>query len=187
MAKVTNWYTMNNKLGVNPNEVVVISSTSFPEYPAPPAKLGDRVQGNNGSEWCYVQASATVNRGYLVAIDANFKCAPLTSALSIAGLYTFGIAQFQATLANSSEFFWALMKVAQGATVIVDASSSVGNAGAALYVGGSTPGTVMVTAVTNRLNGLIAITSISSGNSLEVGMFSYIIPGLAVSMFPSSV
>ncbi len=69
MAIITNWYTVDNKPGANLNQPQTISTTTNPDYPAANFALGDRCQGNNGSEWVFVQASATVTANNLVAIS----------------------------------------------------------------------------------------------------------------------
>ena len=187
MAVETLWYTMDNKSGVDlnyPFTSVDSAAAPNPTVPAAPANKGDRVQGNNGSEWIFVQASATVTAKNLIAINNVGNCANLTSALVISNVYTYGIAMFQATQANATDFFWALVKANFGAALNVDATSSVAGVGAALYISAGNPGQVMVTATTNRLNGIFGVNSVSSGATIEIGMFSYILPGALVSALP---
>ena len=74
--------------------------------------LGDRVQGNNGSEWVFVQASTTVTAFMAVAIDNTFKANDLTSALIASNVYSYGIAEFQASNAQPNDYFWALLTAA---------------------------------------------------------------------------
>lgn len=190
MTVITQWYTEDGKLGVDlnyPNTSVDSSSSANPSVPGPNAKIGDKVDGNAGSEWMFVLASATVTAAMIVGIDKTGRCQDLTSAMIVSNVYTYGIAQFQATLANAGEYFWALLKANYGVKLIADTSSSVGGIGCALYIGGSQPGTVMVTAVTNRLNGIAGVVSVSSGNSLECVMNGYILPGINLSALPSTV
>lgn len=201
------WYTMDNKAGVDLNNIItsVDSSTApNPAFPAAPHNLGDRVQGNDGSEWLFVQASATVSAFNMVAIDRNFKVANLTPTLIASNSYAYGIAQFQTIggvtsgnasggVANAADFFWALIKCAMNARVNCTVSATVGF-GAALYVSQNTPGYVTASAPTSaspaggRLNGMmftgglsIDAASATTPTALEIGMFGYAMPGVLVS------
>lgn len=205
MAFETNWYTMDNKAGVNLNAVVtsvtVTNNPTQPEYPGLPHQLGDRVQGNNGSEWLFVLASATVTAFNLVAIDSSFRAAGLTSTLIASNLYAFGLAEFQPAngvtqgnasggVANAGDAFWAMLKWAHGAKVNINASVTA-SPGAALYIFTAGTGQITASAWTSatqgggRLNGLVLITShdgaIDDITSAEVGAFSYILPGVLIS------
>lgn len=204
MAILTNWYTMDNKLGVNLNKVIssvtITSNPSQPEYPGIPHNLGDRVQGNNGSEWMFVQASATVSCFNLVQIGVGFKAENLViaSANSASLAYVYGVAEFQVRgsvtvgnanggVCNAGDFFWALMKANGG--VRVNLSSSISAAiGSRLYVQTSgTPGWVTTSATLNRFIGMVAQASAVGADNgvpaaLEVAFFTYPFPGTAVSV-----
>src|SRR5690348_11045257 len=102
MTIISNWYTMDNKLGVNLNAVlgsvnVSGSAASALEYPTIGIlpKLGDRVQGNNGSEWVFVVAGVTVTSFNALAISPGFSAQALTKALVVSNAYTYGVAEFQ--------------------------------------------------------------------------------------------
>lgn len=207
MAIQTNFFTMDNKAGVdlnNPFTSVDSTSAPNPAVPAPPANLGDRVQSNNGGEWIFVRASATVSAFNVVAINRSFRAINMTTALLASNLYMPGIAEFQPQggvtsgnanggVVNTDDYFWALYKVAMGARVNCTVSATVA-LGAALYMSGSTPGYVTASAPTSaapgggRLNGMMFTGSASidaaSGTTptaLEIGMFGYIMPGVLVS------
>ena len=205
----TNWYTMDNKVGVDLNNVITsVDSTTAPnpDVPAAPHNLGDRVQGNDGSEWLFVRASATVSAFNVIAVNSNFRAINMTTALMASNLYHPAIAQFQPRggvtygnasggVANTDDFFWALVKCAQNARVNIAVSATVAP-GAALYISGASPGHVTTSAGTSaapgggRINGMFPVasvdgTSITAGvGSVEVGMFSYILPGVLVSVLP---
>lgn len=181
MAIRTNWYTMDGKLGVNlysaPLGVLSSVNTSAapnPDLIAPPMQIGDRVQGNAGSEWMYVQASATVTANNLIAIDINGKCESLTSLHILSGTYTYGIATFQATQANLADYFFSCIKAANGIGLNANTTVSVAS-GSALYIS-TEPGRVTSTAgPAGRLNGINFATS-ATGNTKEAVMFGYIMP-----------
>jgi hypothetical protein len=192
MAVNTSWYVMDNKIGVNLNKVVtsvtLTSNPTQPEYPGLPHNLGDRVQGNDGSEWLFVLASATVSAFNVVAIDANNRCANLTTALFASGVYTFGIAEFQTLngvsvgaanggVANAGDAFWALMKAANGAKVNLVTSVS-GAAGTGLFVG-SEPGRLTTTGSASRLVGIQNAVSVQ-GTVTEAVFPSYILPSVQI-------
>lgn len=174
MTIVTNWYTMDNKEGVDLNNPQTISTTSNPDYPAPSAKLGDRVQGNNGSEWIFVQASTTVTANNIIAIDNTFKANTATLAAVASNNFSLGVAEFQASAAQPSDFFWALLKANGG--VAVNVSPSVGR-GVPVYLQANT-GQITSSASTNRLNNVMVVASIgtSASGPAEVSIFSYIQP-----------
>jgi hypothetical protein len=174
----------------NPVTSVSIGANPLvPEYPMPPANLGDRAQGTGDSEWMFVQASATVSAFNIIAIDAAGKCANLTSTLLASGLYAIGIAEFQPAggvtvgnanggVANAGDFFWALLKAANGARLNVATDQSI-TTGSALYIS-TTAGRVTSVGNTSlslsRLNGLLVVAT-ATGTAGEVAMFNYIFPG----------
>lgn len=174
MTIITNWYTMDNKEGVNFNQVQTISTTSNPDYPAPSAKLGDRVQGNNGSEWIFVQASATVTAQAAIAIAASsFRCEVLTSTHIASAAFSFGFAEFQSTVAAPSDYFWALLKANGGIAINCQTTT---NKGASLYVSSTTPGALSSLNTGDALNGIYLTISTSVTGTAEAFMFNYILP-----------
>lgn len=207
MAIQTKWFTMDGKEGVDLNNVqATVSADSVPEYPGAPMNLGDRVQGNNGSEWLYCIASATVTAFNMVAINKNFGAINITTAVQASGIYTFGFVQCQGLVSSDGSLnnvqpgqrFWALMKVAQGARCNINASISVA-LGAKLYVDGTTPGFLTTSTTTSNTStlqivGLFIATSATNGASLsaaftigEMGMYSYPYPSVLVSAQAASV
>lgn len=192
MTIVTNWYTMDNKEGVNLNGIQTISTTSNPDYPAPNAKLGDRVQGNNGSEWVFVQASTTVTAFMAVAIDNTFKANDLTSALIASNVYSYGIAEFQpgqgnpgdgaqATTAQPNDYFWALMKANGGVAINVSPSATRGSF---LYIAGGTPGAFTSSATSDAIMNIELVASIgtSASGPGEAIIRGYMLPALNMSV-----
>lgn len=203
MAIETNWYVMDNKIGVDLNSIVTTASFGsnppLPEYPQPPHNLGDRVQGNNGSEWMFVQASVTVSAFNLVMIGVGHKAENLrvSAATSATGLFVYGVAQFKiptsttvgnATggVVNAGDFFWALMKANGGVRFNLDTSVSVAG-GAKIYIDVSVPGWVSTTATLNQAIGIVAQASESGADNgapgrMEGAMFTYPFPGMLVSV-----
>lgn len=176
MAVVTSWYTMDNKLGVDLNFVQTsVTITNDPSVPAPRAKLGDRVQGNLGSEWVFVIASATVTQNMLIAINGSYACTDLTSALVVSQIYFYGVAQFQSTLASPGDNFWALLKADSG--VGINVASSV-QANANVYIASGTPGAITSSVTSDALNGIQVLASIgtSASGPVEARIFTYIFP-----------
>lgn len=208
MTILTSWFTMDNKDGVDLNNIqATIDTTVSPEYPAAPMNLGDRVQGKNGSEWLYCIASATVTAFNMVCINKNFGAQNITTALQASGIYTFGFMQVQGLVSTDGtslnniqpgQRFWALMKCAQGARCNINASISVA-LGAKLYVSGDTPGFLTTSTTTSNTStlqivGLFIAASATNGASLgngytigEMGMYSYPYPAVLVSAQAASV
>lgn len=208
MTIVTNWFTLDNKLGVNLNLVVSVgnavsvgSSGDVLSYPATTftPKLGDIVWANNGSQWVYVQAGTTVTAFNAVAISPGFSAQNWTAALATSNAYSYGVAEFQPVnnvsvgaavggVANTSEFFWALVKANAGvrinATGTLDPGADLYIAGTAGRVAGSS--SIVSIAGGGRLNGLMFLGSVSIDGSsnvpgnvnAEFGMFSYIAPAV---------
>lgn len=202
MTIVTTWYVMDNKLGINLNLVASVGAVSvgssgdtlaYPSISYTP-KLGDHVQGNNGSEWVYVKAGTTVTCFNVVAISPGFSAQNLTAALITSNAYTYGIAEFQPQgvsvgaagggTADTGEFFWALMHANAGIRI-----SSTGTMvpGADLYISGRAgivagSSSIVSVAGGGRLNGLMFLGSVSldaitaSTSAAEFGMFSYLAP-----------
>lgn len=194
----TSWYTMDNKAGVNLNTVVTsVDNTTAPnpDNPAPPALPGDRVQGNDGSEWLFVRASATVTAFNAVVINSNFRAQNMTSALVASNLYALGIAQFQPLnnvtagnanggVCNTDDYFWAMIKCAQNARINVTASVSVA-AGAQLWISPTIPGFFTTSVSTGaRMQGIVVPVSASGGGDItitEIGMWTYMLPQVLTS------
>lgn len=177
MAVETNWYAMDNKLGVDLNYIQSsVTVTADPSVPAPRMKLGDRVQGNRGSEWVFVQASATVTANMCVAINNSYKCTDITSALVASNAYFYGFAQFNNTQADAGDYFWALLKADSG--VGLRAASSV-QANTFVYIS-ATPGAFTSSVTSNAIMGIQVITSIgtSASGPTEARVFTYILPAL---------
>lgn len=197
MTVRTNWYTMDNKLGVNLNKLVtsvsITANPLTPEYPGVPHNLGDRVQSNGGGEWVFVQATATVTAFSTIAIYPGYKAAILTSSnvSTTADPTMYGIAQWQVptsvsvggtsygATAQPGDFFWALVKADNGIKILTQDSAMPGSAGILLFAG-STAGWVATSSADGpQLNGLVAIGSATDANTnavAEVGMFTYISP-----------
>lgn len=166
MATTTNicttWYTEVPKEGVNLNGTETIATTAL-DVPAPRAKLGDIVQGNNASEWVFVQASTTVTANNLVAIDVNFACNNLTATLAASLKYAVGMALFsQATVANAGDYFWAALQALGGAAL-----NFVGTAASSsqLYVSSTQPGGITSAVSANRIIGLYANSTITGATT----------------------
>jgi len=177
MAIITNWYTVDNKLGANLNQPQTISTTTNPDYPAANFALGDRCQGNNGSEWVFVQASATVTANNLVAISNEFKAVCLTSALIASQLYSYGVAEFQASAAATSDYFWALLKANGGVAVNAVASTSTGSF---VFIAG-TAGMITSSVTSDALMNIVPVSATittSASGPMECVIRSYIQPAL---------
>ena len=189
MTVETNFYVMDGKLGVNLNKVItsvtLTANPSQPEYPGYPHKLGDRVQGNHGSEWMLVKASATVSAFNCVAINAAHGAVNVSISHATGGTtgYTFGIAHFQTQggvsvgaatggVANAEDLFWALLKSNGGAKVNVTVTTDTGNN---LFIS-STPGRLVATTGTLQLAGIQTAATVGGATAVEVIQNSYLMP-----------
>lgn len=174
MTVVTQFYTMDNKEGVDLNFIQTsVTITNDPSIPAPRAKLGDMVLGNNGSIWVFVQASATVTCYNVVAIDTNFQVRTATTALLASQVYTFGIAEFQpnqlgATVSigaasggvcNSSDYFWCAKMISGGGQVNCITTAA---AGTKLWISGTSPGSLTSTASSWFFPGLFVVATLAT-------------------------
>lgn len=184
----TFWYATDNKEGVNLNTPItsVGDFTSLSQelsIPLVPFALGERVQGQNGSEWIFVQATVTVTAYNLVAIDANFKARNCTDAIMASNLYSFGVAEFQASVANGStggDYFWACTMQRGGGLISAAASSSCLR-GTLLYLLGTLAGGGQVTTSvsTTALRYIFANTStLSTTGFTDYLQTSYIVISL---------
>lgn len=89
----------------------------------PQHRGGDRVKGNDGSEWMYVQASAagTIAQYAVVAVQAACTAAPVTHALARGG-HTIGVAQ---NAFAAGEYGWVALN-GQNLTINVLGSCAAG-------------------------------------------------------------
>lgn len=153
---ITNFYTVDNQVGANLNAPQTINTTTNPEYPAPNDSLGDTCQGIGGSQWVFVKASTTVTALNVVMIDESFNANNVNytqaTTVTVMNQKTLGVAEFQASLANPGDYFWAQMR-GQGGS-LVNAQSTAA-AGTQLYLSASTPGAITTTLVSSATNVLI--------------------------------
>jgi len=168
----TSWFTMDNKIGVDLNNPETVAVTTVPEIPGTRANLGDVVQGNDGSRWMFVQASATVTTDSLIAISPTNKAETLTTTHLSSAVYTIGISQLAVTAAATSQYFWALLQARNGAAI--NAATTVA-AATQLYLSSSSVGTITTTATGYALKGIYAVTTLSATTTtLEVVMYNEI-------------
>lgn len=191
MTTLNTFYAMDNKEGVDLNYIQTSVTSTDPVVPGPRAKLGDRVQGNGGSEWLFVQASATVTAYNVIAIDAAFKAATLTETLMVSNQYVYGIAEFPPNQLNTTvsignanggvaspgDFFWAALKIAAGGKINCAVTAAKG---AKLWVSGLLPGSLTSAASTTvpQFTGLAIVetmATISVPQSAEFIQQSYFI------------
>lgn len=179
MAIISNFYTVDNQIGANLNTPQTINTTTNPEYPAPNDFLGDICQGVGGSQWMFVQASTTVTAFNVVMIDNNFKANNCnfqdTSGASTFSLSkTLGLAEFQVSVANAGDYFWAQLAGRGGSAVNVQSTAA---ANAQLYISSSTPGAVTTTVASSATNAILynaAIPSSLTGATAAVELvFAY--------------
>lgn len=178
MAVTTNWYSMD-KEGVDLNYVQSsVTTTNDPSIPGPRAKLGDRVQGINASEWVFCIASATVTQYNCIAINNSYAATNINSALIASNVYFYGFAQFQSTVANTGDYFWALLKADSG--VALRASPSF-QANAFLFMSfNGNSGSFTSSVTSNAIMGVQALASlsVSADGPAEGRVFTYILPAL---------
>lgn len=211
MTILTNWQCLDNHLGINLNLVVSVGGAAVSvgasgdvlAYPVTTftPKLGDCAKGSNNSEWMYVQAGTTVTAFNMLAISPGFSAQNWTAALALSNAYSYGVAEFQTVngvsvgaatggVANTSEFFWALMRANAG--VRVNATGTL-DPGADLYIAGSAgriAGSSSIAAIASggRLNGVMFLGSVSIDGSsnvpgnvnAEFGFYGYVVPAAQV-------
>src|ERR1700675_3775589 len=126
MAIITNFYSVDNQIAVDLNNPQTISITTNPEIPGPRSIVGDTLQGIGGSQWVFVKASTTVTALNVVLIDESFNAnnCNLTIATGLSNQKTLGIAEFQASVANAGDYFWAQMRGQGGSLVNVQGTAA---------------------------------------------------------------
>lgn len=175
MAIISNFYTVDNQIGTDLNNPQTISVTVAPDVPAPRNSLGDICQGIGGSQWIFVQASTTVTALNMVQIDESFKA---NNAQVVGGTMslqkTLGIAEFQASVANAGDYFWAALACRGGAIVNVQSTAA---AGIQMYLSSSTPGalttTVSSSATNAKVMNIFVVGPLVSATAAVEVIFSY--------------
>ena len=174
---ITNFYTVDNQVGANLNTPQTINTTTNPEYPAPNDSLGDTCQGIGGSQWTFVKASTTITALNVILIDESFNAnnCNLTIATGLSNQKTIGIAEFQASVANAGDYFWAQMRGQGGSLVNVQGTAA---AGAQLYISSSAPGS-LTTSVTSSasnaaVNNIFVTSSLLSTTAAVEVVFAWI-------------
>ena len=166
----TSWFTMDNKIGVDLNHPEAVAVTTAPEIPGTSHNLGDVVQGNDGSRWMFVKASATVSANNMIAIAATNAAESLTTTHLASGIYTIGISQMAVTAAATGEYFWAILEARNGAAVNAYGTCAPGTQ---LYLHSSQAGAITTTATGYVLQGIYAMSTLSATTTtLEVAMYT---------------
>src|SRR5882762_7891345 len=150
---ITNFYTVDEQAGANLNQPQTISVTTNPEIPGPNSALGDICQGIGGSQWVFVKASTTVTALNVVAIDESFNANNAQAASASTTLTkTLAVAEFQASVANAGDYFWAALAIRGGALVNVQSTAA---AGVQMYISSSTPGALTTTVNSTTTNAIV--------------------------------
>jgi hypothetical protein len=179
MAIINNFYTVDNQIGANLNTPQTINTTTNPEVPGPNDVLGDICQGIGGSQWMFVKASTTVTAFNVVMIDnlfnannVNFQDTSGASTFSLSK--TLGLAEFQTSVANAGDYFWAQLAGRGGSAVNVLSTAA---ANAQLYISSSSPGSLTTTIASSVSNVAVfnaAIPSALTGATAAVELvFAY--------------
>jgi hypothetical protein len=173
---ITNFYTVDNQIGANLNQPQTISVTTNPEIPGPNSVLGDICQGIGGSQWVFVKASTTVTALNVVKIDESFNAnnCDWSTANGVSNMKTLGLAEFQASVANAGDYFWAMVAGRGGALVNVLSTAA---AQATLYISSSAPGVVTTTVNSTATNAVLTNAALptalaSTTAALEI-VFAY--------------
>jgi hypothetical protein len=173
---ITNFYTVDNQIGADLNNPKTISVTTNPEIPAPNSNLGDICQGVGGSQWLFVKASTTVTALNIVMIDESFNAnnCNLTQATGTSLQKTLGLAEFQTSVANAGDYFWAMLAGRGGALVNVQSTAA---SGAQLYISSSVPGAVTTTVASTTTNAVLSnsaiVTSLVGATAALELVFAY--------------
>lgn len=175
MTIITNFYTVDNQAGVNFNQPQTISVTTNPEIPAANAALGDTCQGIGGSQWVFVKASTTVTALNVVMIDSNFNANNVNwTQTGVSNQKSLGIAEFQASVANAGDYFWAQVRGEGGTAVNVQSTAA---AGAQLFISSSTPGALTTTINSSATNASIlniqVVSSLLSATAAVEVVFAF--------------
>lgn len=175
---ITNFYTVDNQAGVDLNNPQAISVTTAPEIPGPAANLGDICQGIGGSQWVRVKASTTVTALNLVMIDESFNA---NNAVVVVGgtiIRTFGLAEFQASVANPGDYFWAAVQGRGGMLANVISTAA---AGVTLYLSSSAPGQLTTTVTSSASNAQVKNAYVVSSLLSTTAAVEIVFPFLVVS------
>ncbi|SRR5216684_4972799 len=158
---ITNFFTVDNQIGADLNNPQAISVTTNPEIPGPRSILGDICQGNGGSHWVFVKASTTITALNVVKIDESFNAnnCDWSSTNGVTNSKTLGLAEFQVSVANPGDYFWAMLAGRGGALVNVISTAA---AQATLYISSSVPGVITTTISSTGTNAVLTNAAIPS-------------------------
>ena len=120
-----------------------------------PFTLGQRVIGNNGSAWVFVQAGAAITQYSWVAIDENYQAVMGTKALADVG-HQVGFAQ---VAFDDNDFGWVAVHAPGNITVRVLGSCA---ADVQLYTSGTAGAVDDTSASQTLLRGLVIVSANST-------------------------
>lgn len=164
MGIISNFYSTDNQIAADLNNPQTISVTTNPEIPGPRSNLGDICQGIGGSQWVFVKASTTVTAFNVVEIDESFNAnnvnfSDATAASIITLQRTLALAEFQTSVANAGDYFWAMLAGRGGALVNVQSTAA---AAVQMYLSSSTPGALTTTVGSTVTNAIIYNCAVAS-------------------------
>lgn len=124
-------------------------------------QLGEKVMGNSGTEWVYVQANGAISQFDVVGIDENYQAAKITKAMADDG-WMVGFAQVAFT---DNYYGWVATRGSDiGMNVLASCASDV-----ALYTS-ATAGSLDDSATSQtKIDGVVAVSAAATAaTSVEV-------------------
>jgi hypothetical protein len=147
----------------------VTSPTLGVDFTATPTSadfaLGTKVQGSDGTEWVYVQASGAITQYQFVGIDENFQAAALTKAMADDG---WAVGAAQSAFADD-DYGW----VAIGGSNVSGNLLTLCAADVALYTSGTAGALDDTASSQTKIDGIVAVTGgVTGTTATEVIMIS---------------
>lgn len=178
------FYQTLTGIGVDPTNYLKVSASETPETPAAPFLTGTKAIGSDGSEFIYVQASASISLTDFVVLNAGqqgggpYQANSITttnvgSSLAV-GLGSTGlIVRGSVTFIPAQAYFWALTKGQFVPATTSGAGLASNLKGVALF---TTATAGVLTSVTTSQSLAAAFQGIVCINSLTVSIPSSIVP-----------
>jgi hypothetical protein len=183
-------YSTTTQMGIDINNVFLLDTKTYPEYPAPPFYTGEQAWGTDGSAWVYCTASQTLSAGMVVIVSevpgswsvapiggATVATAPTGDLLGVVGGATGSVGVPAPTGTQTGAYFW-LQRSGNAQNVKTAATTTKD---AQLYSSPTVAGQVTSSAggagTTYQVNGLVISQATGSAAGPNTGILNWPVVG----------
>ena len=182
-------YSTTTQEGIDINNVFLLDTKTYPEYPAPPFLAGELAWGTDGSEWVYCTASITIAAGSTVLISqaagswsvaligGSSVTAPTGQLVGVVGGSQGSLVVPAPTGSQTGTYFW-VQRAGNAQNINCAASTTaLSQLHSSATVGGQVTVTGGGTATTYQINGIVISVATGSVAGPNSGILNFPVVG----------